>query len=377
MADILDYLKWRGDLSFDIVSFNDVDNVILCQLSYINFDGIILEDYGAEPLPIGLIADMFANSSDFNERIDIGKLISCRTNGLLPALAESKRFSNMKLSCYADRVDEAEQKQFSAINIDIGNGEHFVAFRGTDNTVVGWKEDFNMGYMPNVPSHFEAVKYLEKIGEITDGPLRVGGHSKGGNLAVYGAAFCSDEVKSRIVQVYNNDGPGFDSSVLATPCYKSVLGRLKTFVPQSSVVGMLLGHEEEYAVVQSIEKGIMQHDPFSWQVDRDGLVLLDRVTDGSRFIDHTLKDWIKKMDSEQRGKFVEAMFAILQSTDASTISDLSVDRIKKTGNIIKTLSSSDEETRKVINSAIHQLILSAKDNMSFFKKKSQDKVLDE
>lgn len=374
MADLLDYIEWRGDLPLTAAPFNDVDSLILCQLAYVNFDGLVIENPRTAPIPISLVSDMFLNASDYEERLKIGALISPKTNDLLPAMAASRRYSDMKLSCYVNRIDKDEQKQFSALCIDLGIGEHYVSFRGTDDTIVGWKEDFNMSFS-TVPSQREAVDYLDSVSNVTKGRLRVGGHSKGGNLAVYGAAFAPDAVRQRIVQVYNNDGPGFEDDVLASSAYKSILEKVKTFVPQSSVIGMLLGHEEPYTVVYSTQKGIMQHDPFSWQVERDGFVLLDTISDGSLLIDRTLKQWISGMNNEQRSKFVDALFGIFDNTDISKVSDFFIDRLKRSGGLLKYLGSADEATRKLVGQSIFQLLMSARNSWAEMNKKNKIPLL--
>lgn len=372
MANLLDYLQWRGDLSFETAPFNEIDSLIFCQLAYLNLDGLIIPDREAEPISIPLLADMFANASDHESRLRLGPLISPQTNDLLPAMADCRRYADTSLSCYVDRVDADAQVQFSALYFHIGNGEDYIAFRGTDDTVVGWKEDFWMS-VDTVPAQLEAVEYIRSVAGKSTAPLHIGGHSKGGNLAVYGAAFCPEKIRERIVAVYNNDGPGFEGAVLSDPAYKGMIDRIKTFVPQSSVVGMLLGHEEPYTVVHSVQKGLLQHDAFSWQVRRDGFVQLDRVTDGSRFIDHTLKDWIAGMSSEQRGKFIDAAFGLLEANDISTLSELSADRLRRSINALKYISGADEETRRLLYQAMQQLLHSAKENLNLFRKK--DKAL--
>ena len=370
MANILDYLKWRGDLSFETSAFNEIDSLLFCQLAYLNLDGLITADRQAEPIPLPLLADMFANASDYKIRRRLGPPISPKTNELLPAMANCRRYAGTSLSCYVDRVDAGTQVQFSALYIHTGNGEDYIAFRGTDDTVVGWKEDFLMS-VDTVPAQLEAVDYIQYVAERSASPLRIGGHSKGGNLAVYGASFCRPEIRRRIVAVYNNDGPGFEGSVLSDPAYRDMVGKIKTFVPQSSVVGMLLGHEEPYTVVRSTQKGLLQHDAFSWQVMRDKFVYLDSVTDGSRFIDRTLKDWIAGMNAEQRSKFIDAVFGLLEANDITTLSELSTDRLRRSGSILKYIGGTDGETRRLLRQSIQQLLRSARENLNLFYKKGR------
>ena len=213
--------------------------------------------------------------------------------------------------------DPAAEKQFSALTILLEGELPYVAFRGTDGTLVGWKEDFNMSFLTVVPAQKEAVQYLCAASDSLRGRLRVGGHSKGGNLAVYASAFCGEEIQSRIESVYNHDGPGFLSEVVTREGFQRILGRVHTFVPQSSVVGMLLQHEEGCAIVHSTNTWLLQHDLYSWETACNGLVFTEARTRSSRFIDSTLKAWLTQMNPEDRGKLVDGVYTCLLYTSPS------------------------------------------------------------
>ena len=199
MANILDYIDWRGDLTFNQSSFNDIDNLILSRISYLPFDGIIDE---METITVREAHERF-------KKLDLKnvKILQEEDLDLFPSVAQSTRFGNLFLKNYINKRDLQEEKQFSAITIILPDGTMYIAYRGTDNTLVGWKEDFNMSFMKSVPAQADAVDYLNNVAAQTSGRLRVGGHSKGGNLAVYAAAFCNQDVQDRIIEVYNNDGP--------------------------------------------------------------------------------------------------------------------------------------------------------------------------
>ena len=151
----------------------------------------------------------------------------------------------------------------------------------------------------------------------------IGGHSKGGNLAVYAAAFCSFATKSRVNVVYNNDGPGFHESIINSQEYQEILPRIHTFLPQSSIIGRLLNHKEQTTILKSTQTGIMQHDLYSWQVEGKKFVSLEELTNGSQFVDKTIKDWLKAVSPEQRGECIDILFQILESTEATTMSEIS------------------------------------------------------
>ena len=239
-----------------------------------------------------------------------------------------------------------------------------MAYRGTDSTLVGWKEDFNMAFTTPVPAQRTAAEYLRARAAEKPGPLRVGGHSKGGNLAVFAAAFCGDETQGRILEVQNNDGPGFEAAVTAQPGYRRIAPRVRTLVPQSSVVGMLLEHEEAYTVVHSTQLGLMQHDLYSWQVRRAGFVCLESVDEGSRMVDRALKEWISSMTPAQRETFVDVLFGLLDASGAQTVGQLSLGWLKNAGALARTLKGIDEPTREAMSSILKALSHAARHSLA-------------
>jgi hypothetical protein len=262
-----------------------------------------------------------------------------------------------------NQIDPDREKQFAALTILTGDGSAFITFRGTDATLVGWKEDFNMSFSAVVPAQREAAAYLEKMAKQLRGPLRLGGHSKGGNLAIYAAAFCDKKIQRRITEIYGNDAPGFHPSVLKSSGYGAIRKKIRAFVPQDSVIGMLFEHDDDYTVVKSARSGLMQHDVYSWEVTCNDLVRLDTVTRGSRFIDRTLKEWIGGLDETRREQFTEALYTILSSTEARSFPELSESWLKNTGLMIQSLTSVDESSREVMFSAIAALFKAAKNNI--------------
>lgn len=363
MGNILDYLDWRGDIRLEEALFNEVDNLLLSELSYVKFDGILPGMEENAWLTVKQASEIFFARHDIEEIYADHSLVA-KAPLVLKQMAETARFQNMRLSCYVNQIDEEEEKQFSALVADCQDGTFFVAFRGTDDTLVGWKEDFNMSYISAVPSQLEAVVYLEQAAKKLEGKLRLGGHSKGGNLAVYAAVKCKEELKKRIIQVYNNDGPGFSKEMLGSEQYGRMRDRIWTIVPQSSVVGMLLEHEEEYLVTKSSQSGIMQHDPLSWEVLGSRFVYLDDVKKKSRILDKTLKNWIYEMTGEQREEFVMVLFQVLDGTGAKNLSELSEDWLGNLGAMIKTAKAVKNMTaqdQEMMGKVIRALIKAYKD----------------
>ena len=316
MGDILDYLAWRGDLSLEQAPFGPVDALALAAASYIHFDDLIPGGPEA-PVPLGRTAERYLALPPSRRGRSRGE----KDLALFRALADSPRFAGMGLCRYADTFLPEEETQFSALAVLLGDGSAFLAFRGTDATLVGWKEDFNMCFLDVVPAQLEAASYIGDFARRFPGPLVLGGHSKGGNLAVAGASLCPVKVRDRIKTVYSFDGPGFTDYLLARPGYQELLTRIRTFVPQSSVVGLLLGHEEPHTVIRSDQEGLFQHDPYSWQVLGPDFVQVEDIDSGSRRIDRALKTWLAGLTKRQRETVVDTLYDLLSSGDAKMVRD--------------------------------------------------------
>lgn len=352
--NIFDYINWRGDLSFRQSPFNEVDGAILAKLSYLPLERV-LEQGSMEPISIADAAKKLFALPNIN-----GSFMRKEDSPLLSALAESPRFCNMGLFDCMNRFDPESQTQFFAMTIRLSKSELYVAFRGTDNTLVGWKEDFNMCFVCPVPAQKLAVEYLESTVKNSVGRITVGGHSKGGNLAVYAAAFASPAAQLRVQKVYNYDGPGFDDKVLSTEGYKNICERVSTIVPQSSIVGMLLGHEEKYTIVHSEQTGIMQHDLCSWNVRQSAFKSLETVDNNSRFIDKTLKSWLSEMDYAEREKFVDGVYAVMCETHTNSIREMNSRKLANLRTVIKSTQKMDDETREAVLKALRLLLKSTK-----------------
>ena len=314
MGNVLDYLSWRGDLSLARAPFGAVDALVLSALSYVHFDGLVPAGPGA-PVALAAAARAFL-------ALPAGRQRRCRCERdleLLKALADSPRFGSMELARCAGRFIPREETQFAALTVLPGDGSVFLAFRGTDGTLVGWKEDFNMSFMDLVPAQILAAEYAGGFAGGFPGPLRLGGHSKGGNLAVVGAALCPVKVRDRVEVVYSFDGPGFNPYLLARPGYQELRTRIRSFVPRSSVVGLLLTHEEPHTVVQSSQQGLFQHDLYSWQILGPDFLRLEEVDAGSRLIDRALKDWLAGLTRQERETVVDTLYGLLSCQDAKMI----------------------------------------------------------
>lgn len=351
MADMFDYIRWRGDILFSQLPPNPVDMLIFSTLSYIRYGGIIPEDLhlGA---PLRTAAKTILALPDADKR--------CRSSSdtvLLNAAAESPRFGNIRLTFYRDVFIPEEDTQFAAITYLLDDGTACIAFRGTDSTLVGWKEDFNMTFQDSIPAQRLARDYVQEFAKANRIPIRLTGHSKGGNLAVYAAAKSDTAVQARILDVYNHDGPGFTEHMMTDPGYLALIPKIRTYVPQSSVFGMLLEREEPHTIIRSKQIGLLQHDPYSWEVLGPSFVPENELTADSRFLDRTFKTWLAGMTTEERSQFFDTVFELLMIEDTNRPRDLI--RPQNLRTYFKSLQT-DENMRRVIASELVNLIQSAR-----------------
>ena len=365
MSNILDYLEWRGDLAFSASPFNDIDGLILCQISYLDFGGILSADF-KKTETIGSLWAKFHSAPDFERRCDTGALISRSTVTLLEKAASSVRFSSIKVSGYVSITDFEKEEQFSAMCFfeKKACSEPFVAFRGTDDTIVGWKEDFNMALETMVPAQKDGIEYIEKVAANTRGNIVVGGHSKGGNIAVYASVYSGSKIKKRIERVYNYDGPGFRKDVLESKDFEGIEDMLHSYYPQLSIVGMMFNHAGKSSVVESDGVGIMQHDPFSWHLGPVAFVCVNELDQGSRYFHSTFNDWIESLSKDKRELFVETLFEVISASDARTNSEITANLLKVSPKMLMALHHLDKETREEFLSVIQMFFDSARKNIT-------------
>jgi len=356
MANIIDYLHWRGDLAFSASPFCEVDNLILSMLSLVDYGGIIADD--VLPSPIKL-SDCYKKYKEIHPNgEEFGAIVPVVMNDLFELVAKSARFSDLYVTSYREKSSEAEFAQFAAITFVLPDNSVFVSYRGTDDTLNGWREDFNLSFTYPVVAQKMAAEYLTDIASMVGGKIRLGGHSKGGHLAIFAAAFAPKNVRERIITAYSNDGPGFVEEVIESEGYRELsdCGKLAVIVPQSSVIGMLLEHSEDYTVIEStMSNGLFQHDPFSWSVIGNRFVHSEKLSKSGEMHDAVLGKWLGEMSVDQRREFTETMFGIIESTGAKTLSDFAVDGFGKLSAAIRAIGGMDKETRENMTKIVRRL----------------------
>lgn len=354
MANMMDYLEWRGDLTFRTAGFNEVDNMLLAQLVYVDLDGIVAGVDSDEEITIKEASKRFWSQ---NQEEDILARVSMTKSApfLMRKMAETKRFRNVKLSRYVNDISDEEQSQFSVLCAALPDNSIYVAFSGTDETIVGWRENFNMSYLAETPGQQKAVEYIKHIAELTPKKLRIGGHSKGGNLSVYAAVKCDAQIQDRIVEVYSNDGPGLKREIVKSEEYQRMLPKIKAILPESSIVGMLLEHQDDYKVVKSTASGVAQHDAMSWEVLGTSFVYVENVAPQSIFWDETMKAWGEQVSEEEWREMVETVFSVLDEANIRTIDDFYHSKWKVVQDLLKVKSKLPEETMHLFSKALKTL----------------------
>lgn len=355
--NIFDYIAWRGDLSFSQDPLNEVDALIFAVLSYLDWDIEHARGTNIALAPIlqSVAEPMLAQNAQVtsNGLIDREQVLK-----MLPILGRTTRFSQVKVLNYQHKYDEDVTLQFAAISFLLPNDELVISYRGTDDTLVGWKEDLNMSYAPFVPAQEEAKRYLEDIADkFPQSLIHVSGHSKGGNLAIYAAANANYSVKSRLLGVYNNDGPGFHQEFLQTAAYQSVAHLLHTFIPNSSIVGMLLEHEEAYQVISSTAKAFLQHAPLSWEVIGTKFVYLEERSSLGKYSDAVISNWLATCSASEKAEFIDALFDILASGRAKSLSEITEgDFFVHWFHMLKTYNGMDKEKRELLSDLLKRLM---------------------
>lgn len=352
--DLYTYMKFRGDLDLKNHPLNEVDALIFSELSYIQFENIVpgVEEKGSISLKEAAQKYVLKEGKE--------SIFYARYEKLLEKMAQCPRYAELQLSNYVSVVEQENRQQFSAIHIQINPFLTFIAFRGTDETLVGWREDFNMSYMMPVPAQISAVDYVNKTTKGLFQKYYIGGHSKGGNLAIYASVFCDSGVQNNIKEVYNFDGPGFHKKIADNDSYLKIKERIHSFVPEASVVGMLMEHEEEYQVVKSYEIALMQHEGLTWSVDGTKFEKVDSTDEFSTGISSILRNWLERADYKERKVMVDTLFDIWEIGGIRSVLDFKDLTVHSTTAMVKAAATLPKEQREIINHLIKMWIAESK-----------------
>ena len=350
MATVFDYIK-KYNVSFIEKEFNEVDNIIFSRFVYVIFDEVLANK---EKLSL---KDLYKKYKDINPYFHDKKTLK-----LFEEMSFSNRYKDLFVGNYLSITSNELEKQFAAITIYLPDDSIYISFRGTDSSLVGIKEDFNMSYMSHVPSQIDSVKYLEDVAKNNNYKIRVGGHSKGGNMAMYASIFCKEEYKPRIIEIYNNDGPGFFSEIINTQKYQEIVDKTFSYIPQTSIIGMLLYHKEKVNIVKSNKTFITQHDLLTWEIKDDKLVTLEENDKKSKYIDNIMSEFIL-LPKEERQEFFEIMYQLITINGATTVRDLSNQKIKSAKEMLAKYKKLNEDEKKLFIKIWKEIIKIAKSNI--------------
>jgi len=332
MATILDYLTWRGDVPFTHAGVNEVDEYILCKFGMLDYTGIVPEDGAFVPARQAVEAYLRRCGED-----SLGVISSRYVVPALRRAAETERFGGVMLSGWRQRISPEENEQFAALTVRLPDGRHYITFRGTDDTLVGWKEDMLMAVLDTVPAQADAARYLQWACDVYPGQLTVGGHSKGGNLAIYAAACLEAEAQERIAQVFNFDGPGFREPFFQTEGYRRIRDRVRITMPHNAMVGTLLYRDVPARIVRATTPIFGAHDGFTWETGPAGFVPCGEFSPASRAYDRAMKDVLENMTSQERAEFIEEFFGTLSATGAVTLTDITGHRLREIARTARAL----------------------------------------
>ncbi|MCR5716670.1 MAG: DUF2974 domain-containing protein [Lachnospiraceae bacterium] len=364
MADFTEYLDWRGDLTFQAAPFNEIDDLLLSYLSYVNFDGILPEDSETE-MTIAEAGDLFFGMHT-EEELKSNRSFIRLAPRVLRKMAASKRFASFRLRNYVNHIDLEKEEQFSAVEIRCAQFT-YISYRGTDDTIVGWKEDFNISCQVT-PAEDEAVAFLNRLSDGLYLPVRLGGHSKGGHLAVYAASMCERSIQDHIISIGDFDGPGFQKEFLESDGYRTIRDRIHRYIPETSIVGMLLEMDVEPVIISSTENGPMQHDAFSWEVLGTHFVTASELSMEGKLFDETLTAWLTDVDMADRKPYIDDLFSVLEASGAETLTDLQKGGVKAITQMLQQmarLNSSTARTTRKLLSLLFENWLNASDSQRF------------
>ena len=348
MKNMLDYIKEFGHVSFEERAFSEIDALVLTELEYLPLEKVVPSDENGENfVTVKEIAEYMQEHKQelFDEN---PMMITEERHEVSQVIADAPRFQSLKFFGVVSEWDKDTTKQFAAVTVEVEPSVRLVVFRGTDETLIGWKEDFLMTYSPLVAAQTDAKEYLAKQASLWGGDLMISGHSKGGNLAIYAAATQEEDVQLRIVDIFCFDSPGLYRSVLETKGYQNIVPLAMRYIPQDSLVGLMLESEVPYVIVKSNATGAMQHSAMTWEIEDGQFIKMEKLTKNSQLNDQTFKKWTESVSDEELELFWNVFFELLFSVGIDTVNDLYGQFMHYVQEFLKAAGEMDEEKRELL-----------------------------
>ncbi|MBR4983739.1 MAG: DUF2974 domain-containing protein [Lachnospiraceae bacterium] len=365
MSHIVSYVKRQKENTFFDVPFNEVDALVLSQFIYLKLDGLIPTT--SEKKEAVYLYEI-ANNLDY-EKVFMDERYRKNNTELFEAMVESKRFRRMKMNYFSDITSVLAETQFSAMTVFLEGGPNVVIYRGTDETMVGWKEDFNMIFKEPVTGQSLSAMYLQQVSEQLEGDFIVTGHSKGGNFAIYASMNVEDKIQDRIDRVYSFDSPGFRPEILESVDFNKIKDRIIKYLPHSSIFGMLLQSKENYQIVECFSIGVLQHNPYNWRISGNEFKKVDKLGRSSVFLNETYNEWLYGLSDEELQAYSEIWYKIMQDANITTMLQFTKEPGKALISLIDAIKETDDKTKEMAKDLAHGLIEVAKENIRYYAKK--------
>lgn len=351
MGNIIDYVEEYGKYSLLERPFNEVDSLVLCQLTYLSY-GEFVPGIKEEGHPVSI--QLIYRHQDRDKILD-DYWYRQNNKTLFEAVARSRRFGTLKMNYYVNIINEGEQTQFCAMTYVLEDKNIYLAYRGTDATIVGWKEDLNLAFSKPLNSQKLATEYMNQVAGYIAGEFYAGGHSKGGNLAVYAAMNCKEETREKLLRVFNHDGPGFRPEIRQQGHYEEIKDRIVKFIPRSSLVGTILEDQRDFEILESYGVGMLQHNAYSWKVEGNAFVRAQNMSQGKLRRDAALNEWILSLTEEETHAFVDTLYEVVAASEASNVFQFGADWKKCLQNVLEAAREVDDDTKKAIMGIIRSL----------------------
>jgi len=349
MSTINEYLKWRGDLTFNISPINEIDLVLLSQIPLLHLETIIDND---TIISFEDLLDLYYKK--YNNK-EIGLIIPGTITEALHYASKQFRFKDLIIKKYIKIIDEDKEEQFCAVTIDLTDEISYIIYCATDDTIIGWKENLNLILNKETNAQLDSLDYINKLeneGTIANKKIYIGGHSKGGNLSIYAGTLADDSIKNKIINIYNFDGPGFNEYFFEQDKYKIISDKVIEILPIDSVVGCLFSHKGKQIIVNSNARGLMQHNVLTWLVDKTKFELIETTSYKAKHVDQKIKHLVESMDDTMKQDFINAVYRILSANNNKLLITLKQNKIA----IAKAYLNSSKEEKKIILKLLNYLV---------------------
>lgn len=365
MSHIVSYVKRQQEKTFQDEPFNEVDALVLSQFIYLKLNGVVPSSSEKKDAVY-----LYEIANDMNyEKVFSDERYRKDNLELFEAMVDSKRFRRMKMNYFSEITSVLAETQFTAMTVFLEHGPTVIVYRGTDETMVGWKEDFNMCFREPVTGQSLSALYLQQVSQMVEDGFIITGHSKGGNFAVYASMNVESKTQDRIEKVYSFDSPGFRPEILESVDFNKIKDRIIKYLPHSSIFGMLLQSKENYQIVECFSIGLLQHNPYNWQVAGNEFKKLDKLDRGSLFLNETFNEWLYSLNDEELHAYSEIWYQIMQEANITTMLDFTKEPGKTLTNLIDAIRETDDKTKEMVKELALGLIEVAKDNIRYYAKK--------